>query len=505
MRGLRLPTTESPRLVNLLRPMKTLLPLLLASLLAAGCRVGPEHRAPALSLPHSFSSLSSNLTTGGTNPAPALEEWWRTFGDEKLNDLVARAALANLDLRLATTRIREARALAGLARSALFPQIGASGGYSRTRASENTGAGRLARAAGESTEIDLFDAGLDLSWEIDVFGGTRRSTEAARADLAASIESSRDILITVTAETVLTYLDLRGAQKELAIVRDHLRAQQETLTLTADRQRAGLTTELDAARSEAQVAATRSQIPPLQEIERQAMHRLGTLLGLNPQELVTSLSKAQPIPAAAPAVPLGLPSDLLLRRPDLRRAERELAAACARIGVAKADLFPRFFLTGVAGLQGIEASDFVEAGSRFWSIGPSIRWPVFTAGRLRQNVRVQNARHEKALVLYEAAVLRALEEVENALVSFGEEQDRHRALLDSERASARAVTLARDRQTSGLVDFLDVLEAERTFLAAQENSARSERRLGQNFVRLCKALGGGWAETGGHSIAWHEE
>jgi outer membrane protein, multidrug efflux system len=216
------------------------------------------------------------------------------------------------------------------------------------------------------------------------------------------------------------------------------------------------------------------------------------LLGKTPDELESQLSVVAPIPGAPPHVPIGLVSDLVRQRPDIRRAERDLAAATARIGVATADLFPKFYLTAAAGLQSVEATDFFDGGSRFWSIGPSVRWPIFNGGRIRQNIRVQNARQEQALLRYEQTVLTSLEEVENALVAFGREQERHRALTETAEASRRAASLANDRYRGGLVDFLDVLEAERSLLGAQDNVVQSERRLGQNLVRLYKSLGGGW-------------
>jgi NodT family efflux transporter outer membrane factor (OMF) lipoprotein len=399
-------------------------------------------------------SHATVITSAGSNaPLAQLAEWWTVFNDEQLNTLIRAAASSNLDIRVAHSRVREARALRGLARSALFPQINGGADYARTRQSEHAFTGRELDASGQSLENDFFQLGPDLSWEIDVFGGTRRAVEAAQAELEASIEFSRDVLVSVLAEVGLGYLDLRGAQKQLAVARENLRAQQQTLALTRDRFQAGLASELDTSRAAGQVATTRAQIPPLEETQQRAIHRLSVLLGRPPGELETELAVAAPIPAAPPRVPVGLPSDLLRQRPDIRRAERQLAAATARIGVATADLFPKFFLTAATGLQSIEANDFIDGGSRFWSLGLSVRWPIFTAGRIRQNIRAHDARQEQALLRYEQTVLTSLEEVENALVAFGQEQDRHRALTESEQASRRAAVLANDRYRGGLVDF----------------------------------------------------
>ncbi|HXG48234.1 MAG TPA: efflux transporter outer membrane subunit [Methylomirabilota bacterium] len=472
--------------------MRRLVPLTLA-LVAAGCRVGPDHRPPAMALPGRFAGAEAGAAMN--EPVVSLAEWWTVFNDARLTALVRSAAVSNLDVRVAAARVREARAQRGVARAALLPGIQVQGDYARARLSENSFNGQQAAAGGQPLENDLFDAGFDMSWELDVFGGSRRAVEAATARWQASIESGRDVLVTVLAETGLSYLDLRGAQRQLAVARENLRTQEQTLALTEDRFRAGLVSELDVMRAAAQVAATRAQIPPLEEAQQRALHRLGTLLGVGPRELESQLLTVAPIPVPPPRLPVGLPSDLLRQRPDIRRAERQLAAATADIGVATADLFPKFYLTGAAGLQSLEAADFFDGGSRFWSLGPTLRWPVFAGGRLRQNIRVRTSRQEEAALRYEQTVLTALEEVENALVAFGQEQERHRALEQSAAASRRAVALASERYRGGVADFLDVLEAERSLLAAEDNVAQSERRLGQNLVRLYKALGGGWQRS----------
>lgn len=460
---------------------------------AAGCKVGPTYHPPQAATPAGFSSASRE--GGITNdPSVSLAEWWTVFGDAQLTALIRRAGASNLDLRIAAARVREARAQRGVTRAALLPQVGSQADYSRSRVSENSFNGPPP-AAGQSLGNNLFDAALDMSWEIDVFGGTRRAVEAAQSELQAGIESARDMLVTVIAEVGLGYLDLRGAQRQWVVARENLRTQEDTLALTRDRFQAGLASELDTARATAQVAATRAQIPPLEEAQQRAMHRLCVLLGKPPGELESQLMVAGPIPTAPPRVPLGLPSDLIRRRPDIRRAEQHLAAATAQIGVATSDLFPRFHLTGAAGVRSVEASDLLDGGSRFWSLGPSIRWPILSAGRIRQNIRTQDARQEQALLRYEQTVLNSLEEVENALVAFGREQERHRALEAAAQASSRSVTLADERYRGGLADFLDVLEAQRSLLAAQDSLVQCERRLGQELVRLFKSLGGGWQSS----------
>jgi NodT family efflux transporter outer membrane factor (OMF) lipoprotein len=456
-----------------------------------GCAVGPNFRPPRVSVPPTYSQTKAAPTH---QPPEKLNQWWRLFHDPQLDSLIQEAALANLDVRLAQARVQEARAQQGVIRSTLFPSVDANGQYARGRVSQNSANGLLAQEAGQPFEQNLFNAGFDMNWELDVFGGNRRAVEAAKADLGSTEEFGRGTRITVLADVGLNYLDLRGLQKQLAVARDNLRLQEQTLTLTRDRYRAGLASELDTSRAEAQVADTRSQIPLLEQDIQRSIHRLSILLGKNPAELESRLSEPAPIPPAAPCIPVGLPSDLLRRRPDIRQAEQDVAAATARIGVATADLFPKFYLTGTAGLESLNASDFVTAGSRFWSIGPSVKWPIFTAGRIRQNIKVQNARQEQTLIRYGQTVLTSLEEVENALVACGKEQEHHQSLGQSETANLRAVQLANERYRSGLVDFLNVLETQRSLLVVQDSLARSERTMGQNIVRLYKALGGGWEE-----------
>ncbi|MGH8589545.1 MAG: efflux transporter outer membrane subunit [Gammaproteobacteria bacterium] len=464
----------------------------LAFAVVTGCAVGPDYRAPELAVPARYSESGVHASAG-----TSLAEWWRVFRDAPLERLVARAIDANLDLRIAESRVREARALRGVVRSALWPTVDGGAAYSRTRQSENGSLGGAVRRGLVPLETDLYEAALDASWEIDIFGGTRRAVESGEAEIGAADEARRDILVSLLGEVGSTYIELRGLQQELAVTQANIKAQEQTLALTRDRVQAGLATELDVTRAQAQVATTRAEVPSLTSALKRAVHRLSVLVGVSPGELAGPWLQARPVPAGPPEVPAGMPSDLLRRRPDIRRAERELHAATARIGVATADLFPRFSLTGAVGLQSVAASDFFTGGSRFFALGPAIHWPIFNAGRIRDNIEVQDLRQEQALLAYRQTVLLGLEEVENALVTHREARLRFQELREAEGAERRAVALAHDRYRSGLVDFLDVLEAERTLYAAQSELARGERAVGQDLVRLYKALGGGW----GHDVA----
>ena len=465
------------------------------ALLTAGCTVGPDFRRPDTPVPATWSEARYE---GIDTRRADLARWWEEFNDPVLTGLANRAAGANLDLRLAEGRIREARALRRVAESGAWPAADVRGAYSRSRTSENAfssssqGSGGSSSTGGGNRGQDLFRAGFDSSWEVDVFGGVRRSVESADATVEASIEDRRDVLVTLLGDIARNYIDLRGFQRRLAVAQNNLKAQQESLEITRVRFQAGLANYLQVSQAEAQVNTTAAEIPALEALSKQAAHRLDVLLGIQPGALSAELSTEAPIPALPPQAHVGLPSELLRRRPDIRRAERQLAAANAEIGVATADLYPRFSLSGAFGVQSISASDWFSAPSRFWSIGPTIRWPIFDAGRIRANIEVRNARQEQALTAYEKTVLTAFEDVENALVSYAKEQLRYRSLMDAVVANRRAVAMADELYKNGLIDFLNVLDSQRALYSAESDVAQSEAAMATNLVALYKALGGGW-------------
>jgi NodT family efflux transporter outer membrane factor (OMF) lipoprotein len=463
-----------------------------------GCTVGPNYRRPDVQVPATWSAGSD---ADVTKQPREIARWWKTFNDPELDELIGRVVQSNLDLRLAAARVREARALRGIAASDLWPMINVSGSYTRHRQSEHVspvqvgslnGSSGTGAAPSGSLEQDLFQAGFDASWEIDLFGGVRRSIEAADADVAASVEELRDVLVTLLSEVTRNYVEVRGFQRRIEIAEDNIRSQQETLELTQARFDAGLTSQLDVVQAASQLATTQSQVPTLDTALKQTIHRLSVLLGLAPGALLSELSQASPIPPVPPVVPAGLPADLLRRRPDVRRAERQVAAATARIGIAVADLFPKLSLTGTLGLQSNLLADLPLGSSRFWSVGPTLSWPIFEAGRIRANIQVQNAREEQRLTQYEQVVLTSLEDVENTLVAYSREQTRRSRLAEAVEANQRAVELANELYTRGLGDFLNVLESQRSLFASQSDFAQSEVTTSSNLVALYKALGGGW-------------
>jgi NodT family efflux transporter outer membrane factor (OMF) lipoprotein len=445
---------------------------LLLCLAPAACAVGPDYSRPSPSVPPAWASAEPSAQL---DPSHALAVWWERFEDPLLASLVERAVRANLDVRIASARVREARALEGVAGAARWPALGAAG-----EAVGGTGQ--------ENSEALGF---LTLFYEIDVFGRVRRALEAARADRDAALEDRRAVLLAVVSEVATSYVRLRGLQAGLATVRRNQDTQRETLELTEAQRRVGLASDLEVERARALAANTAALIPPLEAAQAATRHRLAVLVGQPPASLQGELAADAPIPAAPEDLLVGLPADLLRRRPDVARAERELAAATARIGEAKAELYPRFTLVGSVGLRSEDVAQMV-GGSGFGSLGPAVEWPIFAGGRIVANVEARGAQQEQALARYEQAVLVALEEVESALTSHAREQLRRRELRSAVEAQREATQLARRLYFNGLAPFLEVLDAERSLLASESLLAESETTVATSLVAVYVALGGGW-------------
>jgi NodT family efflux transporter outer membrane factor (OMF) lipoprotein len=470
--------------------MIALVPSLLV--LLSGCMtVGPDYKAPETQMPEAF----ANQTQEGLSTETVEVAWWHGFQDGTLDRLVEATVASNHDLRIATARLREARALRSETEFDRFPTVTAGGSFTRERLSE------AVVPAGGDRNIELFDAGFDASWELDFFGRVRRSIEASAADVGAAEAARRDVIVSLIAEVARNYFELRGTQNQLAVARQNAENQQQTLDLTLALLEGGRGTELDTSRAEAQLNSTLATIPPLEATIKRALHRLAVLAGQEPTALVPELSPLLPLPALPTLVALGTPAELLRRRPDIRVAERDLAAATARIGVATADLFPRVTLLGSIGIQAGSFLGLGEGGSDVFSVGPSIFWAAFDLGRVRARVRQADARTGAALAQYEQRVLLALEETENSLVDFTRQQTRREFLQASARASEKAVGLARQRYQFGVSDFLTVLDAERTLLEAQDRLAQSETLTATSLIAVYKALGGGWEIAAGDAYS----
>jgi multidrug efflux pump len=457
-----------------------LVPLLVGFL--SGCMVaGPNYQPPALQAPEAFANQAQEgVSTNGVETA-----WWRGFQDDTLNQLVEQALARNHDVRVATARLREARALLSETEFDRYPTVTSQASVTRERVSE-------ALATARDRDIDLFDAGFDATWEVDLFGRVRRSIEAGSAEVGAAEADRRDVVVSLLAEVARNYFELRGTQHRLAVARRNAENQRETLALTVALLEGGRGTELDTSRAEAQLTSTLASIPPLEAAVKRALHRLGVLIGRQPTALESELSAPVPLPALPGLVALGRPEDLLRRRPDIRLTERNLAAATARVGVATADLFPRVTFAGSVALQATSFSGLGSSGSEAFAVGPRIFWAAFDLGRVRARIRAADARTEAALAQYEQRVLLALEETENALTDFSRQRARRDSLRASAQASEKAQNLARLRYQFGVTDFLTVLDAERTLLEAQDRLADSETGTATALVAVYKALGGGW-------------
>ena len=455
--------------------------LLLGLAILTGCAVGPDYRPEQTPVPDSWASPAPE-----TVPQPGVDmaRWWAAFDDPILVSLVERAFASNLDLKLAESRIRQARAARGISASGLGPAVSAGSSYQRSYTSPG--------GASEGSTTDLYLAGFDASWELDIFGGVRRGVEAADADILTAVENRNDILVTLAAETAINYINLRGYQQQIIIARNNLLAQQHNADLTRRIYQAGLTGALDTVNADAQLAATASQIPVLETLAQQSIYSLSLLVAREPGALLQELSVPAPIPAAPPSVPAGVPSELLRRRPDVRSAEAQIHAATARIGVATADLFPKFTLSGSAGYQSNDFNSWLNWTNRFWSFGPSINWQIFNSGKTLSNIELAKALQDQSLISYRQTVLTALQEVDSALIASAKEHDHYQALSTAVAANRRAVSLATQLYTHGQTDFLQVLLAQRSLYASEDALVQSTRTVSTNIVALYKALGGGW-------------
>jgi NodT family efflux transporter outer membrane factor (OMF) lipoprotein len=485
--------------------------ILLLPALLFGCTVGPDFVPPKAETPPAW-TVPAGAPLSQATPAPvASAAWWESFRDPTLTSLVTRAAASNLDVRAAALKIAEARANRDVANAGLFPTFGANASYARERISEKTAftsllgslGGGAAAAHGPAGGVSgalpgltnpfgQYQAGFDASWELDFFGRVRRSVEAAGADADASVEDGRGVLISLEAEVARDYIDLRAAQLRRTVLADNLATERDILALARDRRQAGLGNDLDVANAGAQVSGTEAELPPETSRATQDMNGLSFLLGAAPGALAAELDTATPIPPIPPQVPVGLPADLLRRRPDIRAAEARLHAATARVGVAVAELFPAITLSADGGFQAAHAADLGAWAARFFSVGPSIDLPIFSGGERQANVRLEDVRSKEAAVAYARAVLASLQEVENALAAYAAEQSRHGALDATVAQNRDALDLARQRYAGGITTFLDVLEAERGLQQAELALADSTAALSTDLVALYKALGGGW-------------
>ena len=467
--------------------------LTLATLLMPGCMMGPDYERPKMDAPTAWTGLDPAVTTAATTSTPvhgdaAVTTWWDTYNDATLTRLIQRAAEGNFDMAAAEARIRQARARRGIVFGGLLPSVNAFGTAAKNPDFTDSNGGLVGTG-------DLFTAGFDASWELDVFGRVRRNLEATDAGIDRAIADRRDVWVSLSAEVASTYAQVRAAQVQLKAAQDNLAAQRDTQALTRKLFDAGLVGALDVANSTAQVEATISRIPAYESSVRDGIYTLSVLIGQPPPSLLQELSTSGPIPRPPATIPVGLPSDLLLRRPDIRRAEMDLHAATARVGAAIAEQFPKLSLTGGYGTQSSNTGDFVNLATQYWTVGAGASVPLFEGGRIQSNIALQKAATDEALATYRKQVLVALKEVEVALVNFTQQQARRAALGRTVDANREAVELSTQLYAAGRTDFLNVLAAQRSLLDSMEALAASDRAVADQSIALYKALGGGWDET----------
>jgi NodT family efflux transporter outer membrane factor (OMF) lipoprotein len=470
----------------------------------AGCTVGPDFRRPGAELPTDWPSAAEldeqELLPQGvvaSSDQNELATWWQVFDDETLNTLIAEATSQSIDLRQASLRILESRAQRGTVRSDKLPSFEYDASFRHQKTSTSGGFfGQINSGGGPGLSIDTtndqWSMGIDGSWEVDVFGRIERLIEAADGDLEASVWDYRDINIILLGDIASNYIDVRAFQKRIQIAERNLVAQRRSLEISSKRFDAGLTNELDVAQARANALTTEAEIPNLRVGYRQAVNRLSVLMGRPPGYVDNLLEETSPIPKPERQIAIGIPADLLRRRPDIRRAEWQLAAQNARVGAAIAELYPQFSIAGSFGADAQQASHWFTPASLGANIGPAMRWNVLNFGKLRNNVQLQHFRNGQNLAAYESTVLRAAEEVDNALMSYTREQQRLGILQDAVAASDRAVELARKQYTQGTATFQRVLDSQRSLLQTEDQVALSQANASKDIVALYRALGGGW-------------
>jgi NodT family efflux transporter outer membrane factor (OMF) lipoprotein len=462
----------------------TLIPLVLA---LSACAVGPDFKRPEAGLPGTW---QRDATLAQANISAVEVDWWEKLGDPQLTSLVQRAGTANFDVRTAAARLEQSRSFLRVSKSAELPSVNGSAGYQRGRNSQ-VGLEDASHQQGKAP-YEVWQAAADASWEVDLWGHVRRSVEAATAEVELSQAQRDAVMLSVAAETASDYIQLRGVQAKLKVARENLDIAKSSRDLTQERFRNGVTTNLDTSNSAAQVATIQASIPTLEARQERLINALSLLLGEGPRALKAELQEAKPIPHPAPDVPMGLPSELAQRRPDIREREAALHRATAEIGVAKADFYPRITLGASFGTQALAGSDLGDWNSRQWSYGPSLYLPIFQGGRLTGTLELRKHQQQEAAISYQRAVLNAWHEVDDALTDYKSEQARHAALLEAVANNSVALQTAQDRYREGAVDYLNVLSVQKALLAAQSELVDSATQASIDRVQLYKTLGGGW-------------
>ncbi len=476
---------------------------LLIIVLSCGCyKVGPNYSPPETKMPDEWhEAITYGLNEGKAN----LQTWWIVFNDPVLNDLIKRARVGNYDVKQAVARVSQARAQLNFAKGEYVPFIEGSGSLERSRTSEGIVEDPSFIPPPETRTDTIIDLGGGASWELDLWGRIARSVESAEASYEASIEDYRDVLVVLFSDVASNYVSVRTLQDRIKLAQSNVELQKKTLQLTRDRFKAGISPLLDVRQAELNLSTTESTIPTLQFQLDQAINRIGVLLGEYPNALQAELTKLAQIPAPPDDIAIGLPAELLRQRPDVRQAEREIAAQTAQIGVATAELYPQFSIFGTLGLEAVDSVTFFKGSNVIFEFGPQFSWRIFEGGRLRSNIKIQEAVTEELLYNYENTVLTALEEVENSMVAYVQETDRKESLERSATAAGSAVDLVETLYTTGLTDFQNVLDTQRSLFQQQDQLADSKGNIVQNLISLYKALGGGWSPEPENEIFTYEK
>lgn len=455
----------------------------------AGCmKVGPDYVRPETDMVSQWEEYDDPAIVPEKGD---IRNWWTVYNDPLLTSLILHASESNLDVRVAVARVQEARARLGAVTGDRWPGLDASGEVAREKASDNMG-------LGEGVRQTTYSASLGASWEMDLFGRIGRSIESAAAEYEATEEDKTDVLVTMYSELAKAYLNVRTFQACIEAARSNIASQRESLELTKVRFVNGLATDLEVAQAERVLANSESQIPPLKTSLTRSINTIDILLGNTPDIFSQELEKPAPIPFPDESITIGVPADLLRRRTDIRSAERRLAAQTAKIGVAKADLYPTFSLTGSFGLASTASGDFFSSGSQYYSYGLPIRWNLFSGGRIRNQIKAEDAKTSQLLFTYEKTVLNAFNEVENAITAYLEELKRYESLQKAVSASKRAVKLSTDLYKDGLTDYQNVLDAQRSLFDSENEMLTAKGNSAVYIAQLYKVLGGGWdadAET----------
>jgi NodT family efflux transporter outer membrane factor (OMF) lipoprotein len=462
--------------------------------------VGPNFKPPHAAVPTAF--LGAEAPVQGTPyvSGDAVDpQWWNSFKDPELTQLETQAVAQNLDLQMATQRLLEAEAQAQMEGAVLYPNLSAVGSYTREAPSKKGVFDALGGGAALPTStvapLDIYQYGLQSMYDVDLWGKNRRTVEAAVAAAASSQEARRAALLNVETQVATNYIQLRGTEAVLVITQKNLDSANQLVNLTVERQQAGLTTALDVADARATSAQIASQIPTLTAQRDALIGQIGLLLGQTPESLPPALLAAAPVPLTPPSVPVGMPADLLRRRPDLREAEANLHQATAEVGVAVAQFFPDLTLTGAVDLQALQLKNLNELAAISYAVGPTLTIPLFEGGELHGQLNLRKAQEKEAAIGYAKTVLTAFTQVNAALSAYTQEHATLDALNTDTQQSQIALGLAEDQYKEGLVDYLTVLNAQQSYLAAQQAQAESTQRLGTDLVTLYQALGGGWEDT----------